>query len=181
MCRMDKQQGSAAEHRELHWVSCDKPFQKWIWKRTYVCLTESLCCIAEINAVNQLYFNKTHLKQQEALVYRRSFQPQHPCLWLEESVWGAVLCLVGCFSRISGFHSLDAKSLSLHLWPPEVSPEIALPRWELLRWAHPIGLSEISPQAKGGPLMPSKWADCLDSREEKEPTFVAYFYLHVLT
>ena len=77
-----------------------------------MCLTESLCCIAEINAVNQLYFNKTHLKQQEALVYRRSFQPQHPCLWLEESLWGAVLCLVGCFSRISGFHSLDARSPS---------------------------------------------------------------------
>ena len=32
-------------------------------KNIYMCITESLCCIAEINIVNQLYFNKIYQKK----------------------------------------------------------------------------------------------------------------------
>ena len=69
------------------------------YEKEYICITESLCSIAEINTVNQLYFNKTRLKKQEALVERRSFQLQHPRLWLEESLSGSVLYLVGCLAE----------------------------------------------------------------------------------
>ena len=35
-----------------YWISCDKPQWKRIWKKSvYVCLTESLCCTAEINTI----------------------------------------------------------------------------------------------------------------------------------
>ena len=32
--------------------------EKNIERNVYMCLTESLCCTAEINIVNQLYFSK---------------------------------------------------------------------------------------------------------------------------
>ena len=34
--------------------------EKNMKKNVYMCITESLCCRAEINIVNQLYFNKLH-------------------------------------------------------------------------------------------------------------------------
>ena len=33
-------------------------------KNVHICITESLCCTAEINIVNQRYFNKTFLKRR---------------------------------------------------------------------------------------------------------------------
>ena len=45
--RMDKQQGPTVQHRELYSISCDKPYGKE--HKKYVCITESLCCTAEIN------------------------------------------------------------------------------------------------------------------------------------
>ena len=45
---MDKQQGPTLEHRELYSVSCDKPNGNE-YEKEYICITESLCCMAEIN------------------------------------------------------------------------------------------------------------------------------------
>ena len=57
---IDKQQGPTVEHRELHPLSCDKPY----WKRTYVCVTESLGYTAKRNnIVNQLDFNNIKNKK----------------------------------------------------------------------------------------------------------------------
>ena len=62
--RMNKQQGPTVEHRGLYSISCDnhkgKEYEKnlrcygKIWtnfsaKPVQVCVTESLCCTAEIN------------------------------------------------------------------------------------------------------------------------------------
>ena len=50
-------QGPRVEHRALYPISWYKPE----WKSTYMCMTKSLCCTAEINTnntVNQLYFDK---------------------------------------------------------------------------------------------------------------------------
>ena len=32
-----------------------------------MCITESFCCTAEINTVNQLYFNKKFVKEKEKI------------------------------------------------------------------------------------------------------------------
>ena len=47
MFRMDKQQGPNVYHRELYSISYDKPE----WKKIYIFLAESLCCMAEINTM----------------------------------------------------------------------------------------------------------------------------------
>ena len=51
ICRMDRQQGPPVEPRELYSVSWDKPSWKRIVKILYLCITESLCCTAEINTL----------------------------------------------------------------------------------------------------------------------------------
>ena len=48
--RMDRQQGPTVEPRELHSLSSDKPQWKRVGERTGICITELLCCTAEINA-----------------------------------------------------------------------------------------------------------------------------------
>ena len=52
--RVDDGQGSLLRNKS----------QTWLWDWTDICITESLCCRAEIkcNIVNQLYFNKIKLK-----------------------------------------------------------------------------------------------------------------------
>ena len=48
--RMDKQPGPNVQHRELCSISCDKPImEKNIKNHVYMCITESLCCTAEID------------------------------------------------------------------------------------------------------------------------------------
>ena len=49
--KVDKQQVSTVQPRELYSASCDKPEWKRAWKRIYVCvfITESVCSTAEIN------------------------------------------------------------------------------------------------------------------------------------
>ena len=48
--RMDKQPGPNVQHRELCSISCDKPImEKNIKNNVYMCITESLCCTAEID------------------------------------------------------------------------------------------------------------------------------------
>ena len=46
------EQGPTVEHRELYSVPCNKPY----WKRTYILIhmSESLCCVAEINITLQV-------------------------------------------------------------------------------------------------------------------------------
>ena len=59
---MDKQQGPIVQHRELYLVSYNNHNGKEYFKRIYIyvhiCMTESLCYIAEINIINPQYFNK---------------------------------------------------------------------------------------------------------------------------
>ena len=61
-----------ASHRELYSISCTKSQWERIWKRMYVCITESLNCIAEINANCKsaylqfhLYFSKIKFKNKD--------------------------------------------------------------------------------------------------------------------
>ena len=50
ICGRDKQQGPNVQHRELYSIFYDKPMEKNILKKkAYICITESLCCTAEIN------------------------------------------------------------------------------------------------------------------------------------
>ena len=59
--------GPTVQHKEFYLIFCDNLYGKesekeWIY--VYV-LSESLCCAAEINTVNQLYLNKIlRLKKQ---------------------------------------------------------------------------------------------------------------------
>ena len=39
-------------------------------KRTYVCITESLCCTTVINIIVQLYFNNKTLQRQSLFTIR---------------------------------------------------------------------------------------------------------------
>ena len=56
------QWGPAVQHREFYPISCDSLRAKSIWKKTdvYTCITESLCCTADI--VTTLYLNRTSIK-----------------------------------------------------------------------------------------------------------------------
>ena len=47
--RRDNQQGPTVEHRELYSVSWETITEKNIKKNVYMCITDSLCCMAEIN------------------------------------------------------------------------------------------------------------------------------------
>ena len=72
-CRMDKQHDSTVQHMELHLISfsiVEKDMRKniymcvyiyiYIYIYMYVCITESLCCRAEINTT--LSINYTLVK-----------------------------------------------------------------------------------------------------------------------
>ena len=66
--RLDKQQDPTVEHRELYSICWDKPYsfpfimEKNIKKNVYTCITESLCCTAEINTT--LYINYASIKNK---------------------------------------------------------------------------------------------------------------------
>ena len=53
MYKIDEQQGYIAQHRKIQPLFCNSFKGSIIYKNT-----ESLCFIAEINAVNQPYFDK---------------------------------------------------------------------------------------------------------------------------
>ena len=57
--RMDEQGSSAVQHRALYSIAYDK--SEWENIKNNICITESLCYTAEMNIVNQLYFNFKNL------------------------------------------------------------------------------------------------------------------------
>ena len=60
--RMDKQQEATVQHKELYSISYDKPYGKKTWKKMCIGITESLCCIAEVNTTLQINYTSTVLK-----------------------------------------------------------------------------------------------------------------------
>ena len=61
--RMDEQGSSAVQHRALYSIAYDK--SEWENIKNNICITESLCYTAEMNIVNQLYFNFKNTKKPQ--------------------------------------------------------------------------------------------------------------------
>ena len=61
-----KQQGPIVQHRELYSISCYEPDWKRIWTRISICITESLCCTAEINTL-KINYTSIKLKKKFSL------------------------------------------------------------------------------------------------------------------
>ena len=92
-------------HRELYPIFCDHLYGKRIGKRMdkYICITESLCCAAEINTtlsinctsmklVNQLYFDKILKIKKDKHFY--TF-PKNTTIFLDKLIYFRVLSYVG--------------------------------------------------------------------------------------
>lgn len=57
----DEQQDPTVQPRELHLISQTTINKEYI----YISVSQSLCCTAEYNTVNQLYFNKNFFKKKK--------------------------------------------------------------------------------------------------------------------
>ena len=66
------------EHRELHFISCDNPQQRSIWKRMYiyVSITESLCCTEIVDTTLQISYNQ---QQQQQINMPKNIRIQREC------------------------------------------------------------------------------------------------------
>ena len=90
-------------------------------KNVYICITESLCCIAEINIVNQLYFSK-----KKKVKYHLFFSPLNPGAYLHWR-WQENSFINHCFMLVRRMRDLHVKRRLLKEQPEDCLRSVTFP------------------------------------------------------